>query len=81
MNGKGFEKQIYYTIACVSEFAQRYRMSEKAAFAFLEKYGGIAFVKDYYASEHTLSFDDAVDDMTRICQQNGGYVDEIVSRK
>lgn len=75
------KKQISYTIACVSEFARHYHITEKESFEFLEKYGAIAFLKDCYDAEHTLSFEDAVDDMTQICTNNGGDVNAIISRK
>ena len=80
MDEKKLDKQIAYTIACISEFAKHYQLSDKEAFCFLEKYGAIAFLKDCYEAEHTLSFDDAVDDMTRICLNHGGDIHAIVSR-
>lgn len=61
-----------YTVTCVSEFAARHGMTQKEAFQFLYKYGAIAFVKENYEIEHTLSYDDVMDDMLTICQQNGG---------
>ena len=74
------DRKIYFSIACVSEFAKRHDLLEKEAFAFLERYGAMQFLKEFYEVEHTLSFDDAVDDMERICMNNGGNLDEIVSR-
>ena len=32
----------------------------------------LAFLKEHYEVEHTLSLDDAVEDMMLICKQNGG---------
>lgn len=61
-----------YTVTCVSEFAARHGMTQKEAFQFLYKYGAIAFVKENYEIEHTLSYDDVMDDMLTICQQNRG---------
>ncbi len=61
-----------YTVTCVSEFAARHGMTQKEAFRFLYKYGAIAFVQEHYEIEHTLSYDDVMDDMLTICQQNGG---------
>ena len=42
-------------------------MTQQAAFQFLYEHKAIAFLKDCYEIEHTLSFDDAVEDMERIC--------------
>ncbi len=67
-------KRIDYTVACVNEFADRYKMSEKSAFEYLKRYQGILFLKENYDIEHTLSFNDAVDDLTIICRNNGGEI-------
>lgn len=65
-------KRINYTVACVSEFAKRYGISPKEAFHFLYEYKAIEFLKEHYDIEHTLSFDDAVEDMMIVCRNNGG---------
>ena len=62
----------YDTVACVGEFARRHDLPLRDAFNFLHRHGAIAFLKEHYEIEHTLSFDDAVDDMMIICRQNGG---------
>ncbi|MCR5730658.1 MAG: DUF3791 domain-containing protein [Ruminococcus sp.] len=65
-------KEINYAVACVNEFADRYNMTPQEAFRFLNKYKAIAFLKENYEIEHTLSLDDAIDDLLIICQNNGG---------
>lgn len=65
-------KRINYTVACVSEFAKKYGISPKEAFQFLYEYKAIEFLKEHYDIEHTLSFDDAVEDMMVVCRNNGG---------
>ena len=67
-------KRIDYTVACVSEFANKYNLTQKAAFQFLYDYKAIEFLKECYDIEHTLSFDDAIEDMERICSKNGGVI-------
>ena len=64
--------KIAYTVACVSRFATTHRLSKKDAFSYLYNNKAIAFIKEHYDIEHTLSLDDAVEDMTEICRQNGG---------
>lgn len=66
------KKKINYTVVCVNEFAERYHISPKEAFMYLYDYKGIEFIKENYDIEHTLSFHDAVDDLTIICRNNGG---------
>lgn len=68
------KKQSDYAVSCVSEFAARHGMTQKEAFRFLYKYGAIAFLKEDYEIEHTLSYDDVMDDMLAICQRNGGIL-------
>mgnify|MGYP003291646886 CR=1 FL=1 len=66
-------KQINYSVACVIEFARRYNLSVKEAFQYLFQYRAIEFIKENYDIEHTLSLDDALDDMMMVCRNNGGY--------
>jgi hypothetical protein len=47
-------KRINYTVACVSEFADRYGITPKEALEFLYEYKAIEFLKEHYDIEHTL---------------------------
>ena len=49
-----------------------HNIASKEAFIYLYEYKGIEFIKEHYDIEHTLSIDDAVDDLTMICRNNGG---------
>ena len=66
------KKRIGYTVACVSEFAERHGLTEKDAFLYLYEHKGMEFLRDFYDVEHTLGFADAVDDLATICRNNGG---------
>lgn len=68
-------KQINYTVACVGEFAYKHNLELKAAFQFLFKYKAIEFLKENYDIEHTLSLEDALEDMLLICKKNGGNLE------
>ena len=61
-----------YIVVCISEFATRYEMHMRDAYLYLKKYKGIEFLKEFYDVEHTLSFDEAIDDVVAICRRNGG---------
>ena len=61
-----------YIVVCISEFATRYEMHMREAYLYLTKYKGIEFLKEFYDVEHTLSFDEAIDDVAAICRRNGG---------
>lgn len=65
-------KMLNYTIACVNEFAHRKQMTNRAAFLYLYHYQGLKFLEEFYDIEHTLSMEDALDDLENICHQNGG---------
>lgn len=65
---------VNYMVVCINEFASRYNLSSKEAFNYLSKYNGIGFLKDNYEIEHTLSIEDAIEDMSIICKNNGGYL-------
>lgn len=66
------QKQLNYTIACIHEFARKKRMSQRDAYLYLQKYQGLSFLMDCYEAEHTLSMEDALDDMEAVCRRNGG---------
>ena len=68
------QNQIRYTVACISEFAQSKSLTKQQAFSYLWEHKALDFLNEFYDVEHTLSFDDAICDMTRICQQHGGLI-------
>lgn len=74
MDKKEIYNKIEYVIACVGAFAQRFKLSNAQAYAYLRRYAGIDFLIDCYAAEHTLSIDDAVSDLQIICQREGGKI-------
>ena len=68
------KKKINYTVACIDEFADRFKITAKDAFEYLYRYNGIAFIKEHYDIEHTLSFEDAIEDLILVCSNNGGHL-------
>ena len=66
--------KIEYVVACVGAFAQRFHLSNTQAYSYLRRFTGIDFLINHYQAEHTLSIDDAVDDIRLICQRNGGRI-------
>lgn len=63
---------IEYVNCCVGAFANRFKLTLAQAYAFLRRFKAIDFLIDCYATEHTLSIEDAVEDITILCQKNGG---------
>lgn len=66
------QNRMTYFVYCVNAFAERYQLSPKQAFAYLQRYKGMDFLEECYEAEHQLSIRDAVDDLTIICKRNGG---------
>ena len=64
--------RISYLVACVGAFAERHGLSNQSSYQYLRLYIGTDFLRDYYDIEHTFSIDEAVEDLTVICQRNGG---------
>lgn len=63
-----------YFIMTIRKFAEHYSLSCKQAYQYLKRYAGIAFLDDCFEAEHTLSFEDAIEDLSRVCQNHGGYL-------
>lgn len=68
-------KIINYIVICISEFAKQKSISTKDAYNYLKKYKGLEFLDECYEAEHTLSLNDAVEDLTIICKRNGGNIE------
>lgn len=73
-------KQIDYTVVCVNEFARKKSIHPRVAFLYLYHYKGIHFLKENYEIEHTLSLDDAIEDLDIICTNNGGTLIDFIPR-
>jgi len=65
---------INWLVVCVNEFAREYSLDVKTAFKYLYNFGGIDFLQEHYEIEHTLSFDETVEDLQIICRNNGGDI-------
>ena len=63
-----------YIIALISEFAKTYNLTNQEAYRYLNRYKGLDFIESFYDVEHTLSFEDAVEDVTNYCKRFGGTI-------
>ena len=68
------QKLISYIVLCIKSFSKEFNMSFVEAYRYLENFGAIQFIVKHYEIEHTLSIDDAVEDMQAICRKNGGLI-------
>lgn len=62
---------LNYIVVCISEFAATHGMHMRDAYIYLKEHKGIDFLKEFYDVEHTLSFDDVMEDLASICRKNG----------
>lgn len=75
VDSRKVDKRIVgYVIAVISEFAKAHSMTVREASNYLNRYKGINFLIEHYHAEHLLSIDDSVQDLARICYNNGGGV-------
>lgn len=66
------KNRIGFTIALVSEFANKYAIHPRQAYAYLKRFKGLTFLSEHYGVLHTQSFAENVDVMAQVCMQNGG---------
>ena len=64
--------EIPFVNACIKAFGQKFSLSRDAAYDYLKKYAGVAFLIEFYDVEHLQSIDDTVDDLVLYCKKNGG---------
>lgn len=65
---------LNYIVICISEFAKQKNITRKEAYNYLKKYKGLEFLNECYEAEHTVSLNDAVEDLTEVCKRNGGNI-------
>lgn len=65
---------IKYIVICINEFAKQCKLTSKDAYLYLKKYKGIEFLRECYEAEHTVSLNDAIEDLKQVCRRNGGNI-------
>ena len=63
---------IDYVMAAIIEFGRRHGLTIREASNYLNRFKGLDFLEEFYDVEHTLSYNDCVDDLTVVCRNNGG---------
>ena len=63
---------IEYIVCIIGAFAQRFSLTNAKAYKYLRQFKGLDFLTNHYEIEHTLSVDDAVEDITIVCNRHGG---------
>lgn len=65
---------LRFTIALVAEFAKSYGITQKQAYNYLVRFKGMAHLNEFYNFLHTQSFEDNVEILAEVCQNNGGQL-------
>ena len=68
----GSIKRLNYLMVFVKLFADRFGLTEKQAFNYLDAHKGFDFVDRHYEAIHTLDFSYAIADVQEVCRANGG---------
>lgn len=63
---------VGYLVALISEFASKYNIMPRQAYAYLKRFKGLDHFYKHYGVLHTQSFDDSVEVMYEVCKANGG---------
>lgn len=72
---KDFNKRVIgYTVTLINEFAKTYNLTVREASNYLHQYKGLDFLSEHYDAEHLLSLEDTVQDLARICRNQGGDI-------
>ncbi len=66
--------KIRYINMCIVEFGHKFGMPSYMSYNYLKKHKALDFLNECYAAEHTLSLEDALDDMQVISRRNGGTI-------
>ena len=63
--------QIRYIVALIAEFAKKFNLGQRQAYNYLKRFKGIDYLMSFYDVLHTQSSEDAIHDITIICERNG----------
>lgn len=66
------KNRLGYTVALISEFAMRYGIQPRQAYAYLKRFEGLKHLNENYGILHTQSFQDGVEAMSQVCVHHGG---------
>ena len=61
-----------YMVLLIAAFANHFHITEAEAYRYLNHYGAIKVMHDFYDVMHTQPFDDMVQSMASYCHRKGG---------
>ena len=66
--------EIPYINLIIRMFASRFELSRQAAYDYLQKHKGLAFLIEFYDVEHLQDPEETVDELTIYCKRYGGQL-------
>lgn len=72
MGQNEIKNQIEYIVTLVSCFAEQFKLSNQQAYSYLRRFSGIELIMKHYGIMHTLSLDDAIENLQTFCYRKGG---------
>ena len=67
--------EIPFINTCISEFGKKFGLTLREAYSYLKEHGGMDFMVEFYDVEHLQSMEETVDDLAKICMNNGGKIE------
>ena len=64
--------KVGYIIYLISEFAAKFGILPNQAYQYIERHKGLEHLYKHYNVLHTFSFEDTVDFICQVYQNNGG---------
>ncbi len=66
--------KIGFVVALISEFALRFGITPRQAYAYMKRFKGLDHLHEHYGVLHTQSFPDTVEALAQVCHNNGGLL-------
>ena len=61
-----------FIVLVLREFAKAKNLEVPSAYEYLAKHKGINFLEVHYGFEHTLASEETIENLIKVCQNNGG---------
>jgi len=69
---KDKKERMSYTSFMINEFTEAYKMNKPKGFVYLEKYGGLDYIRRHWWALHTDNQRHVVREIFDVCRRNGG---------
>jgi hypothetical protein len=67
-------ERMSYTSFMIHEFAEAYKMNKPEGYRYLEKYGGLDYIRENWWALHIDNQHHVLLEIFDLCKENGGYL-------